>query len=117
MAEITVALLVTDAKRQAVIDALEAITPIYTMGFIRPCCAIGPGLTWQTPPTHWYANMTAVETSIVQDWQDATAAATVPEDALHGFIIFTAQNAVNAPVWAVSNLESQNLRFVPDEEF
>lgn len=114
MSDLTVAMLVTDAKRASVISAINALTPAYTIGFIRQCCAadtVDP--TWQTPATHWYNNSTAVDLGIVEAWQQAVANAE-PPDPLYGLIIFTAQNAADAVGWAMSNLASQNLMFVPD---
>lgn len=116
MTTLAVALIVTDAKKIAVQDAIAVLTPEYTIGFGRPCCALSePSPTWETPPTHWYANASAVDTIFAAAWQDAVDEA-APSDAMHGLILFTALNATNPPAWAVTNLESQGLRFVPDEE-
>lgn len=115
MTQLTVALIVTDARKSAVEAAIAALTPDYTVGFLRPCCALTePAPTWETPPTHWYANATAVDAAIVSDWQDAVDAAGLG-DALNGLVLFTAQNAVDAVGWAQSNLASEGLRFAPDE--
>lgn len=114
MTIIAAALIVTAARKTAAQAAIADLTPDYTVGFSRQCCAIGPGVTWETPATHWYANGSAVDSAYVQAWQDAVDAAG-PSDPLNGLIIFTAQNAANAYAWALTNLESQGLQFVPDE--
>lgn len=116
MTTLAVALIVADAHKAAVEAAIAALTPDYTVGFSRACCAateLDP--TWETPPTHWYANASAVDAIYASAWQDAVSAAE-PEDAVYGLILFTAQNAENASGWAATNLASQGLRFVPDEE-
>lgn len=116
MTTLAVAMLVSDANRVAAAAALSALVEDYTIGFVRPCCAADtPNPTWETPPTHWYNNDGAVDQDLVTIWQDAIAAAE-PEDPIYGFIIFTAINAENALAWAATNLASQNLMFVPDEE-
>ena len=114
MTILAAALIVADAKKAGAIAAIADLTPEYTVGFQRACCAPGPGVTWETPATHWYSHGAQVDTIYVQAWQDAVEAAE-PSDPLYGLIIFTAQNADNAYVWALSNLESQGLQFVPDE--
>jgi hypothetical protein len=116
MTTLAVALIVTDAQKAAVEAAIAVLTPDYTIGFARPCCALSePDPTWETPPTYWYANASAVDANVAAAWQEAVAQAG-PLDPLSGLILFTAQNAENASGWAVTNLASQGLRFVPDEE-
>lgn len=115
MTTLAVALLVTDAKKAGAITAIGDLTPNYTVGFSRACCAIGPGVTFETPPTHWYSHGAVVDTIYSQAWQEAVSEAE-PSDPLYGLILFTAQNASDAVAWAQTNLESQGLRFVPDEE-
>jgi hypothetical protein len=116
MTRLTVALIVADADKAAVEAAIAALTPDYTVGFLRPCCALGESSpTWETPPSHWYANATGVDAAHVAAWQEAVDAAG-PGDALRGLVLFTAQNADDPVGWAQSNLESQGLRFVPDPE-
>lgn len=115
MTTLNVALIVTDARKAAVEAAIATLTPEYTVVFSRPCCALSePSPTWQTPATHWYANASAVAMEYAEAWQHAVGTAG-PVDALHGLILFTAQNAENAYGWALTNLGSQELRFVPDE--
>lgn len=113
---LTVAMLVTDANKAGVISAINALTPNYTINFLRGCCSSSePNPTWQTPPTHWYNNASAVDIAIVGAWQAAVDDAD-PGDALYGLKIFTGQNITNALGWAGTNLASQGLMLVPDEE-
>lgn len=104
----TVAILVTDAVKNAGALAVNDLTPEYTIGFIRPVAALGPGTTWETPATHWYTNASSVPDDVVSAWQEA-----VPS--LTGIVMFVAINADNPLEWAYSNLASQGLQFVPDE--
>lgn len=106
---ITVALLVTDAQKDSVTATVNDLTPEYTIGFIRKVAPIDPVPTPSTPATHWYTNGQSVPDAVVSAWQAA-----IPD--LEGLIMFTATNADNALGWAVSNLESQGLMFVPDPE-
>lgn len=105
----TVAMLVPDADKANVISDIAALTPDWSISFIRPCCAVDPVPTWETPPTHWYNSSQVVPDDIVEAWTGYFTA----RPALK---MFTALNAENAYGWAVSNLASQGLRFVPDEE-
>lgn len=115
MTQLAVAMIVTDAKRVAASAALSAIAG-GGIGFLRACCAASePSPTWETPATHWYNNFTALDQALVVAWQDAVAEAGA-EDDLFGLIIFTSINAQNAVAWAATNLASQGLMFVPDEE-
>lgn len=115
MTTLAVALIVTNTRKAAVQTAIAGLTPDYTIGFSRACCASSsPDLTWETAPTHWYANASAVNAVHASAWQEAVTGAG-PSDPLHGLILFTAQNADDPSGWARSNLESQGLRFVPDE--
>lgn len=117
MTQVAVAILVTDENKAAVSAAIESLTPQYgAWGFGRKCCQIDPEATWQTPATHWYGNDAGVETITVNVWQDAVDAAdATPEHPLHNLKIFTVQNATNAHAWAVTNLGSEGLQFVPFE--
>jgi len=114
MPTLAAALIVSDAKKAAAVAAITALTPDYTVGFSRACCAPGPDVTWETPASHWYSHGAQADTVFIEAWQDAVAEAE-PSDPLYGMIIFTAQNASNAVAWAQTNLESQGLQFVPDE--
>lgn len=115
MAIKTVAMIVTAANRTAVAAALSALTPHNTVGFIRACCAADePSPTFETEPTHFYTN-TIASTGDAEAWESAVLAA-APGVPLHGLVVFTATNAINPLAWATTNLDSQNLRFVPDEE-
>lgn len=129
MTNIAVAIIVSDTKRADVIEAVSHLTPSYAMGFIRKCCAIDPGATWQTPPTHWYSNDAGMDSALSSVWQDAADGtlpygyalpngATMTEqeilDAMAGLILFTAINSNDAIAWAMTNLTSEGLQFVPD---
>ena len=103
----TVAILVTDAQRDAVASAINDLTPEYTIGFIRPVAALGPGTTWETPASHWYTNASSVPEEVITAWQEAAPSLT-------GVVMFVAINADNPLEWAYSNLASQGLQFVPD---
>lgn len=105
----TVAMLVTDAQKSATETAIAALTPEYSIGFIRKVAPITPAPTWQTPQTHWYMNASAVPDDVVAAWLAAA-----PD--LDGVILFTATNAENPLEWAYSNMASQGLMFVPDPE-
>lgn len=113
MSTLAVAMIVTDAKKIAAQAALAILTPDYTVGFSRACCAIDPGATHQTPPTHWYTHGAAVPTEYVDIWQSAVAAG--DDEPLTGLIVFTALNAADAVAWAATNLTSEGLQFVPDD--
>lgn len=102
----TVAILVIDAEKTAVIAAVNALTPEYTIGFSRKVAVAG-ALTWETAPSHWYTNASAVPDDVLRAWQEAA-----PN--LDGVVMFTAINAANPLEWAHSNLGSQGLAFVPD---
>lgn len=116
MTTLAVAIIVSAAKRLAVMAAVAAATPDHTIAFYRPCCAIDePNLTWETPPTHFYTNGTEIPADVVHAWQDAVSAAD-PADALHGLVIFTGLNGRDAEAWAATNLNNENLQFIPDEE-
>lgn len=105
----TVAMLVTDAQKSATETALNTLTPEYTISFARKVAPIDPAPTWQTAPTHWYMNASAVP-------DDALAAWSAAAPTLDGVVMFTAINAENELGWAYSNLGSQGLMFVPDPE-
>lgn len=114
MTTLTVALIAIDTQRVAVQDAIAALTPNYTVGFLRPCCSASePNPTCDTLPTHWYANGAKCPSDVVQAWQDAVTGAE-GGNALFDLKIFTAQNALDATMWAASNLSSEGLQFVPD---
>lgn len=104
----TVAILVTDAQRDAVTLAVNDLTPEYTIGFIRKVAAINASITWEEPATHWYTNASSVPDDVVSAWQEAAPSLT-------GVVMFVAINADNPLEWGYSNLASQGLQFVPDE--
>lgn len=104
----TVAILVTDAAKEAVTSTVNDLTPEYTIGFIRKVAAINPAMTWEEPATHWYTNASSVPEAVVTAWQEAAPSLT-------GVVMFVAINADNPLEWAFSNLASQGLQFVPDE--
>lgn len=104
----TIAILVTDAEKDTVTTMLNELTPEYTVGFVRKVAALG-ATDWQTPASHWYTNAQNVPDEVVTAWQTAASTAA-------GIIMFTAINADNAFQWAQSNLASQGLMFVPDQE-
>lgn len=103
----TVAILVTDAAKDAVTNAVNELTPEYTIGFARACAAINPAMTWEEPATHWYTNASSVPDDVVAAWQDAAPSLT-------SVVMFVAINAINPLDWAYSNLASQGLQFIPD---
>lgn len=105
----TVAMLVTDAQKSAVEAAVNSLTPEYTIGFFRKVAPTTPAPTWQTMHTHWYMNASAVPDEVLASWQAAAPG-------LLGVIMFTATNAENPLDWALSNMLSQGLMFVPDTE-
>jgi hypothetical protein len=104
---ITVAILVTDAAKDAVVAAVNALTPEYTIGFARKVCPIDPAPTWETPATHWYTNGESVPESVVATWQTA-----LPE--MEGVVYWLAYNSSNSLEWAYTNMASEGLMFVPD---
>lgn len=116
MTKIAFAMLVTDAQKDGVIAAIEALTPQYTVGFSRKVCADEPGVTWETEATHWYTNGASIDSDIVVQWQDVIDVAQ-PGDPLHGVVIFTVQNHDDFVAWANVNLGSKGLRFVPDPDW
>jgi hypothetical protein len=119
MTTISFSMLVTDAQKDGVVSAINTLTPEYTVGFSRKVCADDPGVTWETPASHWYTNGSSIDASIVAEWQDAIAAAGV-EDALHGVVIFTIQQPdpdFDYLNWATINLGSKGLRLVPDPDW
>lgn len=117
----------TDAKRSAVEQAVAILTPMNTIGLGNKVCAIDPGVTWQTPATHWHGNYASIDADVVLIWQNAVAG-TLPEgidlseasmtaqeiiDAMDGLLLWTAQNCTNATTWATTNLEVEGLMLVP----
>lgn len=105
----TVAMLVTNAQKSATETFINSLTPEYTIGFIRKVAPISPSPTWQTTPTHWYMNASAVPADVLAAWQAAA-----PD--LAGVVMFTATNADNPLDWAHSNMASQGVMFVPEQE-
>lgn len=104
----TIAMLVTDSARARVTDDINGLSD-FSVLFGRACAAIDPAMTWAEPATHWYLNASAVPDDVRDAWQAYAAG----EPAL---ILFTAINADNPYEWAVSNLASQGLQFVPAHE-
>jgi hypothetical protein len=126
---IAVALVASDARRAAVEEAIALLTPSYTAALTIPVCAIGEGVTWQTPATHWYTNGASVDQGIASVWQ-AAALGTLPNgfeitdpeatmtaqdilDAMAGIPIWTGANVTDATGWADANLEPEGLMRVP----
>jgi hypothetical protein len=125
---IAVALVASDARRAAVEGAIALLTPSYTAALTIPVCAIGEGVTWQTPATHWYTNGASVDQDIASVWQ-AAALGTLPDgfsvdpesemtaqdilDALDGIPIWTGANVTDAVGWADANLAPEGLMRVP----
>lgn len=105
----TVALLATAAQKDAITGGINALTPDYTVGFARKVAAINPAMLWSQPATHWYANASGVPDEVLMAWQDYAASAV-------GLVLFVAINADNPLGWAVTNLTSQGLQFVPAQE-
>jgi hypothetical protein len=101
-------MLVSDGQKGAVTSDINSLTPEYTVGFARGCAAIDPSMTWDEVPTHWYSNASSVPDETLAAWQ--AYAAETP-----ALIMFVAFNADNPFEWAISNLGSQGLQFIPDE--
>lgn len=58
-------MLVTDFQKSATEAAVNALTPEYTIGFVLKVAPINPTPTWQTQPTHWYINASAVPADVL----------------------------------------------------
>jgi hypothetical protein len=134
MTQVAVALLVTVAKKDAVVAALDAISDNYTVGFIRKVAASDPPVTPQSTPTHWYNNDSGADLDMVVAWQlaiDGFPPETLPQgreygvngvptmqqviDALDGLELYTAQNVTDFITWAHANIGPERA-LVPDEE-
>jgi hypothetical protein len=104
----TVAMLVTAETKTQVENDINALTPEYTIGFLRKVAATDPNMLPDQTPTYWYLNGQSVPDDTAGKW--AAYAETAP-----GLMMFSAVNAVNPLGWAITNLASQGLQFVPDE--
>lgn len=102
----TIAMIVSDANKISVQTAVNALTPEYTIEFVRKCAPLDPEMNWDQAPSHWYMSASAVPDEALTEWQAAAPSLDV--------VLFIAINAINPLDWAYSNLASQGLQFVPD---
>ncbi|TCR92587.1 hypothetical protein [Rhizobium sp. BK376] len=103
----TIAMLVTDEQRYKVTSDIDRISPDFPIVFSRKVAPIDPNMTTDTAATHWYLNADWVAIEIMCSWIEYAEGNT-------DLIVFTATNEDNSAGWAVSNLASQGLQFVPD---
>lgn len=116
------------AKRTQIEAAIAILTPTFTVALTMPVCAIGPGVTWQTPATHYYTNGASIDQDIVAVWQAAALGALPPAfelppeatmteqdilDALTGVPVWSGANVTDAGAWAAANLTPEGLMLVP----
>lgn len=129
---VSAALVASSERRAAVEAAIALLTPTFTVGLTVPVCAIGPGVTWETPASHYYTNAASVDLTIATVWLAAAKGNLPPDfelppeatmtvqdiiDALHGIPVWTGANVSDAVEWADANLEPEGLMRVPPEEW
>lgn len=124
MTQIAIAMLASNEHKANIEAAIALVTPQYPIGLGRKCCADEPGVTPETPASHWYGNDPLVDAEMAMVWQDAINGTLPPDveltpeqqEALSTAILFTVTNHDDFTAWAADNLGSKNLRFVPDPE-
>lgn len=128
MTTVSVQLVAPDDRKVGVEQAISYLTPSYTAALTIGVCAIAEGVTWQTPPTHWYTNGSSVDSGITDIWmaaatgmlpdgftlpEDATMTAQDVLDAMAGIPIWTGVNITDFLAWADANLAGEGLIRIP----
>ena len=71
-------ILVPDAKKADVEEAIPILTPTYgIIGFIRKVCPTSPTPTWETSPTHWRSH-DEVNQDFASLWQTVAIDGVIP---------------------------------------
>lgn len=133
MAQINAFILVTDAGKDDLIEAVAHLTPGYILGFSRAVVPISPTPTISTTATHWRANDASVEQSVPVLWQAVAADGALPEDydlpegatmteqeiidALDGVVVEISNDVPDSNAWAEAKLTPLGLRDRPTPEF
>jgi len=122
MAYVDVCILVPNAKKSAVEEAVNWLTPTYgVMGFSVAVCPVIPAPTWESTPTHWRAADSMLQ-PIAVAWQYVALEGELPEDfvldenatmteqeiidAFDGTRVWIGNDVGDSVIWAASNMNS-----------